>query len=153
MKALIIEDDSFKAAKIDSFLRGQCGALFVDLRTSYTSGLRAIRGWSYDLCIMDMSLPTFDLSPHDEGYETLAYAGDLLLREMERRRISLPTIVVTQFTTFPAQYHEVKTLDELSKELEGKYESNYLGCVFYADEETSWQQEIRSVIESLGDDR
>lgn len=147
MRVLIIEDDVFKATKIDALMRA-LGAGPIEQRASYTSGLQAIKAGGWDLCIMDMSLPTFDVSPVDEGYDTLSYGGDLLLREMKRRGIALPTIVVTQFTTFPEKLEE-KSLAELSAELDKKYTTNYLGCIFYADEETSWQSEIEQIVRSL----
>lgn len=120
----------------------------VDLRRSYHSGLSAIRNPAYDLCILDMSLPTYDVTPEDAGYETLSYAGDLLLGEMKRRKTEIPTIVLTQFTTFPEKLEE-KPLIQLAAELEEKYKNNYLGCVFYADEETSWQSDMETIIKEI----
>src|SRR4051794_7338749 len=118
MKVLIIEDDILKARQVANFLRTNYNVSAIDKRASYRGGLQAIKSSSYDLCILDMSLPTFDISPQDEGYETLPFAGDLLLREMQRRKLALPTVVLTQFTTFPSQYHEEKSLAELSAELD-----------------------------------
>jgi CheY-like chemotaxis protein len=144
MKFLIVEDDLLKADQVIAYLQS-LGITEITHKHSYNSGLSAVKRGDFDFCILDMSLPTFDVSPKDEGYETLPYAGELLLREMKRRKISLRTVVLTQFTIFPEELDE-KTLQELANELAENYPINYLGCIFYADEETSWQSEISALI-------
>jgi CheY-like chemotaxis protein len=146
MKVLIIEDDKLKATQVVAFLR-TLGDYEIDHRLSYNSGITAIRGTSrYDLCILDMSLPTYDISTKDEGYDSLPYAGELLLREMQRLKVRIPTVVLTQFTTFPSERAEEKSLAELSFELKQKYSEFFVGSVFYADEETSWQSELAGLL-------
>jgi DNA-binding NtrC family response regulator len=147
VKVLIIEDDTIKATQVMAFLRNN-GVSEIVHRVSYNSGLQAIRSSVFDFCVLDMSLPTFDVSPKDEGFESLPYAGDLLLREMMRRKVNLPTVILTQFTTFPEKVDE-KTLPELAAELMEKYRENYLGAIFYADEETSWQSDMVSLIQKI----
>ena len=62
MKILLVEDDEFKATDILKVLTDSLPNAIVERAMSVTSALRAINGASFSLVILDMSLPTFELT-------------------------------------------------------------------------------------------
>lgn len=61
-KILLVEDDEFKAADILKIVTELFPEASADRANSVTSALRAISARDYTVVVLDMSLPTFELS-------------------------------------------------------------------------------------------
>ena len=147
MKILIIEDDREKKTKIIEYLKSlYADDLIVYEKESLRSALKEIiKSTEYDLMILDMSLPNFDISEDEPGGGTPeSFAGKELLAQMKLRRINIPVIVVTQFSTFD---HGRVTLDDLKHLFEDEYSDFYLGSVYYNDAVDSWKYELVNMID------
>lgn len=143
-KILLVEDDEDKREQILSFIKNKF-KINVDEARSYTSAINAIRKLKYDLILLDMTMPTFDITASESGGRAQAFAGELILDEMKRKNIISQVIVVTQFDLF-GEGHEEISLFELDNKLKKSYEKIYLGAVQYSISYTSWQETLEDKI-------
>ncbi|PEZ66761.1 response regulator [Bacillus anthracis] len=139
MKILIIEDDQNKRKQLVQYLSEILSNPIIECRLSYKSGLKEIINNKYNLIILDMSMPTFDITTTESGGKPLPFAGKEILRQMKRRSIKIPTIVVTQFEKF-GDYEKSLNLEELRCELEEEYLGIYIDTVYYNPASSSWRK-------------
>jgi len=148
MRLLLIEDDELKRLAVVDFLRSVLSDLVITEAHSFQSGLRRIVDGHYDLILLDMTMPTFDIDEAEDGGRPQSYAGRELLRNMKRRGISVPTLVVTQFDRFGVG-REALTLEALDAELRRGYPQIYLGSVFYGAGDEEWKRRLREVLTTV----
>jgi len=148
MRILLVEDDEYKRRKILSFLQESIPEVIVREARSVQSGLRGIMAGENDVVILDMTMPTFDIGPEEDGGRPQAYAGRELLRNMKRKGITTPTLVVTQFDRF-GQGADVLTLAELDAQLRSEHSGYYLGAIYYNVMEEGWKGELLAVLNEL----
>jgi len=134
---LLVEDDEDKREQIISFLNAKVSCNLTEVR-SFQSGLKKLKLTTYDLILMDMSMPTFDISSSESGGRAQPFGGELLLFEMLRRNILTKVIVITQFNLFGEGDEEI-SLDDLNIRLKKQFPINYIGAVQYSISYTSWQ--------------
>lgn len=139
MKILLVEDDDNKRLRLLSFL--QANSFEVDCAASYQSGLRALLQKRYDAIVLDMTLPTFDINEDDDGGRPQALGGQELLRQMKRRRIASPVVVVTQFDQF-GERQDALTRQQLDTELRNHHGDIYVGLVFYNSTIEGWKEQL-----------
>lgn len=145
MTVLIIEDDELKTDRIRAFLAWEAPHLQLEIARSYKSGLRAIVSGPHDLLILDMTLPTFDIQPGTDGGRPLGLGGRDLLRQMKRRSVTCPTVVVTGFDAFGLG-KDVVTLAQLDAELQAEFGEFYLGCVYFNATTDDWRDQLRALL-------
>jgi hypothetical protein len=100
---------------------------------------------TWDLLLLDMTLPIFDISENEDGFDTEPFAGEKILREMKRRQIVIPTIVVTQFETL-GEANERLSLAELRDRLKRDYPGTYKGTIYYSPGESGWNTELAQLL-------
>lgn len=140
MRILIVEDDDDKRRKIAELLIDRVPDVSVDEARSMRSGLLAIRNAAVDLLLLDMAMPTYDITVDEEGGTPQAFAGRELLRHMRELEVSIPAIVVTQFETF-GQGLEALTLDQLDRQLSAEHPT-YKGTVYYNSASEEWKDAL-----------
>ncbi len=143
MKILIVENDSNKSNQVLSFLNDEMGIKeeLIEVKRSFQSGLEAILTCSFDFLILDMSIPTFDITAIDDGGETLDRGGEIILQEMEREGIEIKSLILTQYEEF-----DNISLEEIDSKLKLEYSDFYLGCIYYNISEDKWQNELKRFI-------
>lgn len=143
MKILLVEDDEIKIRNLESFIDSLQAQINIelDITRSYQSGLKAILNKQYDLILLDMSMHNFDKKVNESGGGHMPFAGEDILREMAWNDISTKTVIVTQY-----DWIGDKSLTELKQSWTVKFSENYIGTVFYRDNETNWQNELSSFI-------
>lgn len=141
----VIEDDAFKCAKIIEVISEQLPAAEFRTARSYKSGLRAAIADDLDLIILDMTLPSFDISADEEGGPPLVYGGKELLRQMKRRGVATPVIVVTQFEQFETTGDAV-TLEELNSEMRDEFSGSLVESIYYNPTQSRWRELLRSAV-------
>jgi len=149
-RILLIEDDEYKCKSILCNLEEHFPSVPVDVERSYHSGLKAIFTAIHDIIILDMTLPTYDISADEMGGPFRAFAGIEILNEMKRRKLSPHVVVVTQFDAFGSG-KDIITLVELNMRLEA-FAPTYLGTVFYNPATSKWREELISLVKE-GDNR
>jgi len=146
MRILIIEDDYEKREKIKLFIFEALGySSSVDERESLRSGLKALlSGDKYDLVLLDMSMPNFDIGPDEPGGGTPeSFAGKELMAQMKLRNIVMPVLVITQYSTFDGGS---VTLDQLKKEFTDKYKEIFVDIIYYNSAVDCWKKDLETYL-------
>lgn len=147
MKILIVENDPNKSSVVQLFLlvEHDISPEDVEIKSSYQSGLESIlQKPDFDLLILDMSIPTFDITDFDDGGETLDRGGEIILQEMQRENIKIPSIILTQYEDFGGV-----SLSEIDQALFNEFPDMYLGCIYYNTGQTNWHKELTNKINLL----
>lgn len=142
---LFIEDNEIKAKDVNSYILSQCPGYTVTIKDSFRDGVREIMTNSYDLLLLDMSLPTWDRkdSKLGEGFER--FGGITIMREMKRKKRPLPTIVITMFNEFGIGKSFID-LNQLNNHLKDEFNDFYIGYVQYISRETKWKEELHKYL-------
>lgn len=146
MNVLIVEDNHNKLKQIKSFIKEVCLKASIHDALSYTAGLRRIYAEDWDLLLLDMSLPVYDMGQQEAGGDKKSIAGKEIMKRMIYRKIFIPTIVITQFDTFGENEISIKSLND-----EFKVELNEIwkGTVNYEDTTNTWKVELKKLIEKV----
>jgi CheY-like chemotaxis protein len=145
MRILIIEDDSNKMQRIASEIREIRKDVQLTEARSYQSGVRHLMSGQFDFLLLDMSLPIFDISPEEDGFQVDPFSGRNILEEMYRKNMLVPTAVITMFETF-GDGADLMTLDELARDLAAKYPAIYRGAIYYNSSEINWKESLKKLI-------
>lgn len=146
IKILIVEDQEEKRNEIEKFILSLDIKAEINNKISLRGALKEISNnqYSYDLIILDMSLPSYDPSEDDiNGGDPESFAGAEILSQMDLRHINIPTIVITQFSKFIGVNVEFKELDEL---FNSRYNTFYKGSIFYNSVDNQWKKELSQII-------
>jgi CheY-like chemotaxis protein len=142
---LLIEDDQDKREQLLAFLESSFPGVRIDVSKSFRSGVdEAIKG-GWTLIILDMTMPTFDLTGDEDGGRPQVYAGLEILRQMRRLHVDTPVLVVTQFDQF-GEGNETLTLSQVDRRLRSTHPTSYKGSVYYNPVLSDWQRELRDHI-------
>lgn len=144
MKIILIEDDEFKAKQIISFLDGK--GYEVVLRKSFNTGMKTITAEKFDLALLDMTIPTFEISPEHPSSRIRKYGGKDILSEIERCEIDLPSIIVTQYRVFDDGEVSIEKIDT---ELAQEFNQIYCGTVYYNSSTMDWQDKLIDLIKKI----
>lgn len=148
MKFLVVEDDSNKAKQIADFLDETYVGCDIILKRSYQSGLKELYSNKFDVALLDMQLPTFDITSGEDGYKFRKLAGIDILSELKRKSHTIKIIIVTQFETF-GEGESLVQLSDLKNTLKNQYSTNYLDTVYYNASQSSWKKELKNLIGQL----
>lgn len=146
MKILIVEDDEDKREQLSSFIKEKLSENIVETR-SFQSGKKALLTDSFNLIILDMSIPTFDKTSNEKGGRPQPFGGRELLYEMLRNEVNAKAIVVTQFDRFGKGEDEI-TLKELDQQLMNLFPNIYLGAVSYSIKYSNWTSDLLKIVSS-----
>lgn len=147
MTILFIEDHPYKLGQVLNFLMEHFPDSKVEVRNSYNSGLRELitNCTNYDLLLLDISMPNYDISPEENGGDFLPLAGKLILKEMFLREIPTKTIVVTMHGSF----EDGTKLPELDYKLKSEFSDNYIGYVYFSAVSTEWKSQLGNLINQI----
>ncbi len=146
MKILVVDDYEEKLNEIEKFIILEFSDFQVNKRRSYQSGLKEILTEEYDLILLDMSMPTYDISKGEKGGNKKPFAGKEILRQMQRKKIDSPVIIITQFKTFGEAPNSL-SINELNLEL--KNFANYIDTVIYVYGNVMWKKDLKKLINEL----
>jgi CheY-like chemotaxis protein len=149
MKILLAEDDLHKREQLRAFLRLYLPSATVVEAKSFRSTVRALRGQPFGLVILDMSMPSYDITDDEDGGRHDPYAGREVLAEMDRYGIETPVIVVTQFDRFGSGERGT-TLAELDAMLVAEFSMNYKGFAFFDAMSETWREALHARLIASG---
>lgn len=141
MKILIVEDEFDKREKIKLEVRHILGE-GVDILESESlrGGLKAVlTAKSVDLILLDMSMPSFDVSDDPGGEDPESFAGLELMSQMKLRGISIPVLVVTQYKSFGKGG---VTLEELIERMSSEFSGFFKGTIYYSSSLEGWKKQL-----------
>lgn len=149
MKILIVEDDYDKRNKIKNFISTSFqGDVTVIEKESLRSGLQeVIQGDGYDLLLLDMSMPSFDVGSSEPGGGTPeSFAGKELMIQMKLREIQIPVIIITQYDSFE---EGTISLEELTTDFQIEFEEFFLGSVYYNSAVDGWKTKLSEFLSNI----
>jgi CheY-like chemotaxis protein len=151
MNILIVEDDKYKADAIQDCLNDYLDFPQITTEDSLSSGLFSLMDSpNLDLIILDMSMPSFDISEKDpSGGTPESYAGEDFLSQMTLLDINLPVIVVTQYDNFGSDEKQISLL-KLSDKLQHDHPKIFKGSIYFKATSNSWKQELIDLMKSQG---
>ncbi|MGP4692541.1 hypothetical protein [Agrobacterium cavarae] len=146
---LLVEDDEYKATDLIKNIGQISAEAHIQKAASVTSALKLISESSFDLIVLDMSLPTFDISGPGGGGSPQGQGGVEVLRLAGRLRNSSPFIVVTQYPDIEIEGREM-SLASASTELTSKFGVSVLGCLLYEFDGDAWRLPFQNLIRQAG---
>ncbi|MCK2119889.1 response regulator [Pseudomonas aeruginosa] len=155
MRLLLVEDEGPKGEKISSCLIDSFPGIDIDLARSVRSALKRLDQVSYDLVVLDMSLPTFDISEDEHGGRPQGFGGVEVMRDMVNYEIITPVIVVTAYEYFSADSDEdlshgkESTLIELRNELDEEFPGIFIELIKYDTFTDEWQAQLVDSINAI----
>lgn len=144
---LIIDDDNYKKKNIKELVLSIDKTFMISEEEAINPGLLDLRSSKYDLIILDMSLPVFSPS---ESSSFNPFGGIAILREMRRKEITTPVIVVTQYEIF-GEGEIQKTSKMIDEECKSKFD-NYIGIVIYSSVNNEWKEKLVKMIGDIKND-
>lgn len=147
MKIIFIEDHPLKQAQINKFIEEKFSNTEVVNKNSYISGLKElIHNYElYDLLLLDISMPNYDISSEDSGGDWMPLAGKKILKEMFLRDIPTQAIVVTMHGSFD----DGTKITELDSNLKQEFPENYRGYVYYSQISEEWKDKLEQLLNGL----
>jgi DNA-binding response OmpR family regulator len=144
MRILLVEDDEEKRDEIVELLEGNYEP-DITIQMSFRTGKKAIRDDSFDLILLDMDIPTFDITTTESGGRKQAFGGRLLMSEMLRRNIETKVLVITQFDYFENTTDGLN-LTQLDQQLKDEYTNIYMGCIQMKGGSEDWKEKLLTKI-------
>ena len=146
IKLLIIEDDNNKNKQIISLIEETFPEESIITEAhSFQKGVKELRLNKFDILLLDMTLPSFDIDTNHTGGSIRKFAGIDILSDMKRQNIKLATIIVTQFDSFGEGKYRI-TNKELREQLTLDFEENFKGIIYYNSSLTTWRSELIKTI-------
>lgn len=144
MRILIVEDNSNKLGQIREFLEEKYSNCLVEEARSFNSGVKKVFENNWDLVVLDMSLPTYEITYTESGGDKKPVAGKNIMKRMLNRKIYTPVIVITQFETFD---DDRISLESLNTEFEESFSQIWKGTVYYGNDD--WSFEFERLLDEL----
>ncbi|WP_100610749.1 response regulator [Confluentibacter lentus] len=147
MRILFIEDHPYKQGQVLGFLNEKYPSTIITTKNSYNSGLKELKenSDSYDLVLLDISMPNYDISAEESGGDFLPLAGKLILKEMYLREIPTKAIVVTMHGSF----EDGTKMIDLDNILKTEFSENYIGYVYFSAVSTEWKNQLENLINKI----
>jgi CheY-like chemotaxis protein len=145
MNVLLVEDDDPKRKNIRAALARILPEAVITEAKSVNAALRYLRQQIFDLTLLDMSLPSFDVGPDEPGGRPQGFGGIEVLRSMDRLALIVPVIVITAYEAFPSGGRQI-TIETLTSDLAKAHPSTFRGLVFYNSVFANWADDLGSQI-------
>ena len=146
---LFIEDNKTKSEAIKNFINENFQEKFeITIKESFTSGLIELFLNTYDILLVDMSLPTRDdfSTSLTNNHEQLG--GHRIMSEMNRKNLNIPTILITMFAEFGIN-ESFMDIKELNYILEKDFDKFYKGYVYYSSKEENWKDNLKRYLNNI----
>lgn len=148
LSVLFAEDDVHKSKHIREFCANSYpGADIVEV-ASVKSAMTRLGMEVFDLLLLDMSLPTFDVAAGEGGGRPQGSGGMEILREIERLDYRPSVIVVTQYADFSIDGNWY-LLSELREELLAEHGDVFLGLVAFDSTSIEWKDALKDIMDGF----
>jgi CheY-like chemotaxis protein len=148
-RVLLAEDEPHKSEKVMELLSIALPECQVTVARSVKSALRNIQVGSFELLLLDMSLPTFDVGPGESGGRPQGFGGMEVMRYLKHHEVRVPVIIVTQYEAF-SDSSGVVDLGEMASRLRSDHPENFVACVHFAPMSEAWKPVLSEAITSCG---
>ena len=142
MRILIVEDNLNKLKQIRDLLENRYRGCEVDEAYAFNNGMKKVLEGNWDLIILDMSLPTYNITHTEGGGDKKPVAGKNIMKRMINKKIFSPVVIITQFEDFDGV-----SLDALNKEFEDSFKQIWKDTIYYGDDE--WATSFDKTLDTL----
>ena len=149
-KILLVEDEAPKRNHIRAVIMEIMPDAMVETARSVNSALDWLESSAFDLLLLDMSLPTFDVTEEETGGRPQGFGGLEVLRHMTMAGISCPTIVITGYEGFVRSAGATVDLGQLSKELFDEFPEKLQAVLHYNSTLDEWRKVLAKFIRRAG---
>lgn len=139
-RILLVEDTPLKEKQLAAFFEAEGFAGQFKIAHSYKSALKSLLANPPEVLVLDMSLPTFDISGSEGGGTPRPLGGLELLEQLSLRKLTVPTIVVTQWEVFGDGGLK---LADLKRRLATDYPNMFQAVVRLSPGVLGWQHDLR----------
>jgi DNA-binding NarL/FixJ family response regulator len=146
MKVLIIDDSDYKIDGLTSVIKEFCPAASISTARAFRPGIRTARLLQPDLILLDMSLPTFEITSREAGGRTRPFGGREILRELDATGHMTQIIVVTQFDRFGERN---QSRDDVMRELQTEFPRWFLGGIYYSVVDSKWREALFALLNNF----
>lgn len=147
MKIIVIEDDQNKFNNIQRLIE-RIEKIDIYRASSYNTGLKSIIKNNYDLILLDMSLPIYEIKKGENSGKINTFAGEEIIQQMKRYDLELPVIVITQFATFGEGSGKI-TLKELHHKLKKLDYKFFIDIIHYSTKTNLWEKRLIKEIKKI----
>lgn len=144
MKILLIEDNDLKKEKVRAFILESFLGAIVETASSYNTGMTLALENSYELIILDMSIPTYEKTESNRGGRFRVFGGREIAQRLKKMNRLPPFLVLTGYKDFKND-NEKTTFEQLSETME-KVDGNFLGMIHYESASSKWKSEAIAAI-------
>ena len=149
MKVLFVEDENVKQSNIVTYLKDELGVENISVVNSLMGGMLALRNGKFDIVLLDMSLPLYDINGEDEELnEFEAFGGIEILDEIDRKELSVKVLVITAFDVIEDDTKKIN-LAQLDAQMKENYSNYYLGCIHYDESSLEWKTELENYLKNI----
>lgn len=150
VQILLVEDDAPKRTHVERFLKLLDPTMTITVARSVNSALDELETHVPDLILLDMSLPTFDISDRESGGRPQVFGGAEILRHMTLAGINCPTVVITGYEAFPREAGKPVDLSFMRSELEREFPQLIRSILHYNSTYDEWKTELQKTLAELG---
>jgi CheY-like chemotaxis protein len=144
-RVLIVEDIETKRLSIQQLIESLLVPVEVRCAASVKSAIRLLEEESYSLVLLDMSLPTFDLTTSEGGGTPRTRGGMELFAHLDGAGLEVPVIVVSAYGALEERGSMI-SMDEISARLRRDYPELFQGSVLFDSVYTVWADQLTPLI-------
>jgi CheY-like chemotaxis protein len=149
MNVLLVEDEDPKLDAISRYLREGLPEASVTVARSVKSALYRIQQGNIDLIVLDMSLPTFDISRDESGGRPQGFGGREVIRFLDAEDLMLPVVVVSAYESFSSKGGQNVQLQTLADDLANDFPALIQGVVYFNSSSGSWIEELDRIVKAI----
>jgi CheY-like chemotaxis protein len=148
-RVLIVEDDAYKLEALSDLISQIFGTLEIFACRSVQSAVASLSSQTFDVVVLDMSLPSHDLEKGSMlGIPRLS-GGIEVLFELDYIGSAAHIMIVTQYPEIEMS-GKLVPLNKVVEFIGQEYGLQVIACVYYDSDSTEWKAEIsRNMKEAL----
>lgn len=148
MRIFIVDDEDGKIQNISDFVKSRFPDCEIEIFRSFQKGLHALLTDPPDMLLLDMTMPTYEVGPRESGGRERRYAGREIIRRLNRKKILVPVIVITQYEQFEEGGKDVD-LKTIKNELAERYSSLFVDAIYYNASDSQWMSHLESLLKPI----
>ena len=144
MRILLVEDDKLKMNDIINYLKKKKKKIEVETACSVESGVQSAVDNTYDLILLDMTMPNFNITEKSDGGKSYKNGGEIVVKELLDEEVDFRCAIITQYETFNNE-----TIDQISQRISKLCQDNYFGYIKYSTDNDAWKGKLKELIEHV----
>ena len=147
MNIFIVEDDSYKYSKVLALLEKLFPAGNFTHRDSVHGAIIYLRGFSPDLIILDMSLPSHSAIAGQGSPVSMPAGGIEIIMELKiLKKTDIKIIILTQYPNVEIEY-EYYSIAESEKIISELYGIHDVSVIYYDNDSSEWSENLNKALD------